>query len=147
MPPGGARQRTAARTRRAIVRRGSMDVRPLLVRALLTTAATAAAAASIAHGQGASSTPDIPGVVASSTPIELVQEGFAFTEGTVGTKDGGLFFTDTQGKPTRIFRLDPGRDAVRPLGETQGMNGLAIDAAGRLFGAEMFAKRIVRLDA
>jgi gluconolactonase len=90
-------------------------------------------------------TAGIAGVVAAGTPIELVQEGFTFTEGTVGTPDGGLFFTDTQAKPTRMFRLDP-RGAVHPLHQTQGMNGLAINAAGDLFGAEMYGKRIVRLD-
>ncbi len=88
----------------------------------------------------------IPGVVAAGTPIELIQEGFLFTEGPVGTKDTGLFFTDTQAKPTRIFRIDP-KGSVTPLAETQGVNGLAVNAAGALFGAEMYAKRIVRLDA
>lgn len=97
------------------------------------------------RGQGPA-VPLIPGVVAAGTPIELVQEGFSFTEGPVGTQDGGLFFTDTQGKPTRIFRLEPG-GAVRALAGTQGMNGLAVDATGQLFGAEMYTKRIVRLDA
>lgn len=100
---------------------------------------------SVIAGQG-STVPSIPGVVAAGTAIELVQEGFLFTEGPVGTADAGLFFTDTQAKPTRIFRMEPG-GTVRALAETQGMNGLAVDVAGQLFGAEMYAKRIVRLDA
>lgn len=112
---------------------------------LLTTSTLGLVLVSIARGQGAA-VPAIPDVVAAGTPFELMQEGFSFTEGPVGTEDGGLFFTDTQGKPTRIFRLEPG-GAVRALAETQGMNGLAIDAAGQLFGAEMYAKRVVRLDA
>lgn len=120
------------------------DHRKSIARALLTTGAIGLLA-SVTGGQGATA-PAIPGVVAGGTPIELVQEGFVFTEGPVGTNDAGLLFTDTQSKPTRIFRLDPG-GAVRPLAETQGMNGLAIDAAGRVFGAEMYTKRIVRLDA
>lgn len=115
------------------------------MRTLLTTGAIGLLLASITRGQGATA-PGIGGVVAGGTPIELIQEGFVFTEGPVGTRDAGLLFTDTQSTPTRIFRLDPG-GAVRPLAETQGMNGLAIDAAGRLFGAEMYAKRVVRLDA
>jgi gluconolactonase len=89
--------------------------------------------------------PEIPGVVAGGTPIELVQEGFFFTEGPVGTSDGGLFFTDTQSKPGRVFRVDP-KGVVQPFAEAQGINGLALDTAGRLLGAEMFAKRIVRLE-
>lgn len=88
----------------------------------------------------------IPDVVAAGTPVELIQEGFLFTEGPVGTADGGLYFVDTQAKPARIFRMESG-GGVKPLAETQGMNGLALDAGGRLFGAEMYAKRIVRLEA
>lgn len=111
----------------------------------LTAGALGLLCVAVITGQG-SAVPSIPGVVAAGTPIELVQEGFLFTEGPVGTADAGLFFTDTQAKPTRIFRMEPG-GSVRPFAETQGMNGLAIDAAGQLFGAEMYAKRIVRLDA
>ena len=112
---------------------------------LLGIGALALLFVSVIAGQGAT-VPSIPGVVAAGTVIELVQEGFLFTEGPVGTADAGLFFTDTQAKPTRIFRMEPG-GVVRALAETQGMNGLAVDAAGQLFGAEMYAKRIVRLDA
>jgi len=36
----------------------------------------------------------IAGVVAPGTTVELVKEGFQFTEGPVGTPDGGLYFTD-----------------------------------------------------
>jgi gluconolactonase len=115
------------------------------LRTAVTTGAIGLFLVPITVGQGPTA-PEIPDVIARGTPIELVQEGFVFTEGTVGTKDGGLFFSDTQSKPTRIFRLDPG-GAVHSLAETQGMNGLALDARGRLFGAEMYSKRIVRLDA
>jgi hypothetical protein len=34
----------------------------------------------------------IPGVLAPGVVPELVQEGFTFTEGPVGTADGGLYF-------------------------------------------------------
>ena len=36
----------------------------------------------------------IPGVVAKGAAVELVKGGFTFTEGPVGTADGGLYFTD-----------------------------------------------------
>jgi gluconolactonase len=96
------------------------------------------------HAQSAA-IPGIPGVVAAGAAVELIQEGFVFTEGTVGTPDGGLYFTDTQAKPTRIFRVEP-NGSVRPLAETQGANGLVLDKDGGLLGAEMYARRIVRLD-
>ena len=38
--------------------------------------------------------PGIPGVVAPGVEPELVKDGFMFTEGPVGTPDGGLYFTD-----------------------------------------------------
>jgi hypothetical protein len=41
----------------------------------------------------------IPGVLAPGVEPELVQEGFVFTEGPVGTADGGLYFSDI--RPTR----------------------------------------------
>jgi sugar lactone lactonase YvrE len=47
----------------------------------------------------------IPGVVAAGVQPELVQEGFVFTEGPVGTADGGLFFSDL--RANRTERLDP----------------------------------------
>ena len=47
----------------------------------------------------------IPGVVAAGVQPQLVQEGFVFTEGPVGSADGGLYFTDVQAK--KIYRLDP----------------------------------------
>jgi hypothetical protein len=36
----------------------------------------------------------IPGVLAPGAVPELVQEGFVFTEGPVGTADGALYFSD-----------------------------------------------------
>src|SRR3979490_3456834 len=41
----------------------------------------------------------IAGVVAPGVEPELVQEGFVFTEGPVGTPDGGLYFSDIRPKP------------------------------------------------
>jgi len=36
----------------------------------------------------------IPGVVPPGVSAELVQDGFGFLEGPVGTADGDLYFTD-----------------------------------------------------
>ena len=46
----------------------------------------------------------IPGVVAPGVEPELVQEGFVFTEGPVGTPDGGLYFSDI--RPNKIYQLE-----------------------------------------
>src|SRR4051794_11446750 len=76
----------------------------------------------------------IPGVISSGSSVELVKDGYSFTEGPVGTADGGLYFTDS--RPTRIYRLDPtGRIVV--FRENGGdADGLALDAAGMLFSAD-----------
>ena len=57
--------------------------------------------------QGSQLATGIAGVVAPDVEVELVQEGFVFTEGPVGTADGGLYFTDLRSMPSRIYRLDP----------------------------------------
>ena len=87
----------------------------------------------------------IPGVVRPDAIVELVQDGYSFTEGPVGTADGGLFFTD--GKPTRIYRLHPeGRITVfRQDGGDA--DGLALNAGGILFSADRINKTgITRTD-
>src|SRR5437016_13061648 len=60
--------------------------------------------ASMSFGQPASG---IKGVVADNARPELVQEGFRFTEGPVGTADGGLYFSDIMGAD-KTYRLEPG---------------------------------------
>ena len=82
----------------------------------------------------------IPGVLAPGVVTELVQEGFTFTEGPVGTADGGLFFSDL--RANRTYYLDPaGRISVVREG-TNGANGLALTKDGELVYAESSAKRI-----
>src|SRR5260370_41315635 len=49
----------------------------------------------------------IKGIVAGNARPELVQEQFTFTEGPVGTADGGLYFSDIMGAD-KTYRLDTG---------------------------------------
>jgi len=82
----------------------------------------------------------IPGVVAPGVVPELVQEGFTFTEGPVGTADGGLYFSDI--RVSKTYFLDPaGKIGVVREG-TNGANGLALTKDGELLFAEGDAKRI-----
>ena len=71
---------------------------------------------------------------------ELVQEGFVFTEGPVGTPDGGLYFSDI--RPNRIHYLDPGGKISLVREQTNGANGLALTRDGDLIAAEGEGKRI-----
>src|ERR1700694_1369603 len=82
----------------------------------------------------------IPGVVAPGVAPELVQEGFVFTEGPVGTPDGGLYFSDI--RPNKIYLLEPGGKIALIREQSNGANGLAVTKDGELFAAEGDGKRI-----
>jgi gluconolactonase len=85
-------------------------------------------------------------VVAADARPELVQEGFTFTEGPVGTADGGLYFSDIMGAD-KTYRLDAsGKVSVYRSG-TNGTNGLALLRDGSLIGAEGNGKRISKARA
>lgn len=82
----------------------------------------------------------IPGVVAPGVEAELVQEGYTFTEGPLGTPDGGLYFTDLR-EVNRIYRLDGGGRISVFRENSNGTNGLAYTRSGELVGAEGSGKR------
>jgi gluconolactonase len=82
----------------------------------------------------------IPGVVAAGAAPELVQEGFVFTEGPVGTADGGLYFSDI--RPSKIFYLDAAGKISLFRENTNGANGIALTRDGELLFAEGEGKRI-----
>jgi gluconolactonase len=84
--------------------------------------------------------PGIPGVVAPGVMPKLVQEGFVFTEGPVGTADGGLYFSDV--RTSRLYRLAPNGKISLVREQTGGGNGLAVTRDGTLFAVEGDGKRI-----
>jgi len=101
----------------------------------------AAAAIALLVGAARAQSPGgIAGVVAPGVVPELVQEGFVFTEGPVGTPDGGLYFSDI--RPNRIHYLDPGGKISLVREQTNGANGLALTRDGDLIAAEGEGKRI-----
>src|SRR6476646_2614868 len=100
----------------------------------------AAAVALLAGAARAQSPGGVAGVVAPGVVPELVQEGFVFTEGPVGTPDGGLYFSDI--RPNRIHYLDPGGKISLVREQTNGANGLALTRDGDRIAAEGEGKRI-----
>jgi gluconolactonase len=74
--------------------------------------------------------PDIPGVVAAGTKVEVIKDGFQGTEGPIGLPDGSLIFTETNAN--RITKIDKDNVVSVFLQNTNGSNGLAFDAKGRL---------------
>jgi len=85
---------------------------------------------------------EIPGALAPGVMTELVQEGFTFTEGPVGTADGGLFFSDI--RANRTYFLDPTGKISVVREPTNAANGLALTKDGELLFAEGGAKRITK---
>jgi gluconolactonase len=84
----------------------------------------------------------IPGVLGPGVMPELVQEGYTFTEGPVGTADGGLYFSDI--RVSKTYFLDPGGKISVARENTSGANGLALTHDGELLFAEGDAKRITK---
>jgi gluconolactonase len=88
----------------------------------------------------AQTSPGIPGVIAPGVEPELVQEGFVFTEGPVGTPDGGLYFTDI--RPNKVYLLDASGKIALIREQSNGSNGLAVTKDGDLFAAEGGGQRV-----
>lgn len=84
----------------------------------------------------------IPGVLAAGAAVELVQEGFGFTEGPVGNADGSLYFSDIP--VNRTYHLDPGGKIAAVRENTRGANGLGLTKDGDLLFVEGEGKRITR---
>jgi gluconolactonase len=95
------------------------------------------AASVLAHPQAG-----IHGVIGPGVQPELVQEGFVFTEGPVGTADGGLYFSDLRASKT--YHLDPNGKITMVRENTNGANGLALAHDGSLLAAEGDGKKISR---
>jgi gluconolactonase len=74
--------------------------------------------------------PDIPGVVVGGTKVQVIKEGFQGTEGPIGLPDGSLLFTETNA--SRITKIDKDNNVSTFLENSNGSNGLAFDAGGRL---------------
>jgi gluconolactonase len=78
--------------------------------------------------------PDISGVVAAGTRVQVIKEGFQGTEGPITLPDGSLIFTETNAN--RITRIDKDNNTSMFLENTNGSNGLAFDSKGRLISVQ-----------
>ena len=78
--------------------------------------------------------PNIPGVIAGGTRVQVIKEGFRGTEGPIALPDGTLIFTETA--ESRITRIDKNGNTSTFLENTNETNGLAFDSKGRLIGVQ-----------
>ena len=76
----------------------------------------------------------IPGVVKAGVTVKAIKSGFTGTEGPIGMPDGSLVFTETQAN--RITKIDANDQTSTFLENTNGSNGLAWDAKGRLISVQ-----------
>ncbi len=79
-------------------------------------------------------TPEIAGVVAAGTRVEVVREGFVATEGPVVLDDGALAFTENGAN--RVVRIGVDGAVSTLVPEAGGPNALAINAQGELLAVQ-----------
>ena len=77
--------------------------------------------------------PDIPGVVAGGTKVQLLKEGLDGTEGPIAMPDGSVIFSEINAN--RLIRIDKDGAFSTFLENTGGTTGLQFDRQGRLYAA------------
>ncbi len=93
-----------------------------------------------------------PTTIAESDPlvgrgeVELVDEGYGFSEGPQWMRDDGvLLFSDVSANT--IYQLEDGDDITVFRTPSDRSNGLAVDPEGRLIAAESSARRVTRTES
>jgi gluconolactonase len=76
--------------------------------------------------------------------IEKVGAGYKFTEGPVWSREGFLLFSDIPNN--KIVKYAPGKAPEVFREQSNGANGNAFDAQGRLYSCESVTRRITRTD-
>ena len=89
--------------------------------------------------------PDIPGVVAGGTKVQLIRDQFQNTEGPTAMPDGSLLFTEQDAGDGRLVKIDKDGNISTYLDNTNRTIGLGYDAKGRLIGAQSKIPRIAVL--
>jgi gluconolactonase len=101
--------------------------------------------------------PALDRLIAPDTKVEILAEGFDWSEGPVWVKEGGfLLFSDVprnvilrwkEGEAARPWLTPSGYTGATPRGGEMGSNGLVIDRQGRLVICQHGDRRVARMDA
>lgn len=101
--------------------------------------------------------PALNDLIAPDTKVEVLAEGFEWSEGPVWVNDGGfLLFSDVpqnvilrwkEGEGAREWLRPSGYTGREPRGAELGSNGLVIDSSGRLVICQHGDRRVARMDA
>ncbi len=86
--------------------------------------------------------PDIPGVVAGGTKVQLIRDLFQSTEGPIAMPDGSLLFTEQDAGDGRLVTIDKDGKISTYLDNTNRTIGLAYDPKGRLIGTQSREPRV-----
>jgi hypothetical protein len=78
--------------------------------------------------------PNIPGVVAGGTRVQLIKENFQGAQGAVAGPDGSLLFTERGAN--RITKIDKDNNISSYMENTNATNSAAFDSKGRLIGVQ-----------
>jgi gluconolactonase len=99
--------------------------------------------------------PRLDRLIAKDAKLEVLANGFSWTEGPVWLPEGYLLFSDipnnrivkwTPGNGTSDFMKQAGYDGKDDILREPGTNGLTLDAEGRLVMCEHGNRRITRLE-
>tara|TARA_R110002072_G_scaffold269868_2_gene429424 strand:- start:157276 stop:158166 length:891 start_codon:yes stop_codon:yes gene_type:complete len=107
----------------------------LMITALLTGLLFSGAAA-LAQG---------PNLVATGAGVQLLTDGFIFTEGPVADEQGNVYFSDIPANRIHVWTVAGELQTFRE--NTNGTNGLFFDTDWQLYGCEGGAGRITKMDA
>jgi gluconolactonase len=101
--------------------------------------------------------PVLDKLIAPDAKIEVLAEGYDWSEGPIWVADGGyLLFSDVPqnvvhrwkaGEGARPYLRPSGYTGSEPRGGEMGSNGLTIDKAGRLVLCQHGDRRVARMDA
>jgi gluconolactonase len=101
--------------------------------------------------------PALDRLIAPDAAVEVIAQGYSWSEGPVWVKDGGfLLFSDV--KENTVFKWKQGEDAkpylkpsgftgTPPRGGEMGSNGLTLDGTGHLVLCQHGDRRVARMDA
>ena len=115
----------------------------LFVGCLIGTApAVAQAPAQMQKSPPDTEAPEIPGVVAGGTRVQLIRDQFQGTEGPIGMPDGSFLFTEQDAGDGALVRIDPDGNVSMYLENTNRTVGLAFHPDGRLIGTQSRIPRV-----
>ena len=107
--------------------------------------------------------PALDAIVAPGAAMEIVAEGFDWSEGPLWVREGGGYLLFSDIPPNRIHKWTPGQGASVYLNQSgylgpiprpnniapdePGSNGLTLDPSGRLVLAQHGNRQVARMDA